>query len=48
MFAKFVEIEESIDAAQQMVRRDVIVELERIKQSLLTAHLRTHHPDVLR
>ena len=48
VFAQFVEVEKSINAAQQMVGWNVIVEVEGIKQSLLTARLRTHHPDVLR
>jgi hypothetical protein len=48
VFAKFVEIEESIDAAQQMSGRNVIVDVEEIKESFLTTPPRTHHPDVLR
>lgn len=47
VFAQLVEVEESIDGAQQMVGWNVIVEVEGVKQSLLTAHLRTLHPDVL-
>jgi hypothetical protein len=48
VFAQLVEFEKSIDAAQQMVGWNVIFEVEGIKQSLLPARLRTHHPDVLR
>ena len=48
VFAQLVEVEKSINAAQQIVGRNVIIEVEGIKQSLLTAHLRSHHLDVLR
>src|SRR5687768_5820498 len=37
------QIEETINAAQQMIRRHVIVEIEGIEQLLLRAACSTHH-----
>src|SRR3954462_4335462 len=37
------EIEEAIDAAQQVVRRDVIFEIKGIEQLLLSTACSTHH-----
>ena len=41
------QIEEAVNAAYQIIGRDVIVEVEGIEQPFLTARLRNHHPDVL-
>ena len=38
----------AVDAAQQMVRRNVIVEVEGIRQPVLVAAVVTHHRDALR
>jgi hypothetical protein len=41
--AQLREIEESIDAAQKMIRWNVLVEVEGIKQSVLVAAVLSHH-----
>jgi hypothetical protein len=43
MLPYFGEIEEAIDAAKQVVRRDMIFEIEGVEQPLLVAALLTHH-----
>jgi hypothetical protein len=45
MGAQLAEVEEAIDAAQQMAAGDVIVEIERVEESVLAATSLTHHLD---
>jgi hypothetical protein len=47
MCAQFIEIEVAIDAAQQVIARNVIVDIEGVEESVLAATLLTHHRDVL-
>ncbi|MGO9593734.1 MAG: hypothetical protein ACLQFT_05685 [Steroidobacteraceae bacterium] len=46
VLAQVPEIEESIYAAQQVVRGNVIVKVEWAKQTALVAGALAHHPDV--
>jgi hypothetical protein len=43
MATQFVKVKEAINAAQQMVRGNVCVELEGVEQLVLHAWLLTHH-----
>jgi hypothetical protein len=43
MSAQATKVKEAINAAQQVIRGNVCVELEGVKQSVLTAALSTHH-----
>jgi len=45
VLAQLAEVEEAIDATQQMAARDVIVEVERVEESVLAATSLTHHVD---
>jgi hypothetical protein len=44
---QFAELEEAINATQQVLARDVIVEVEQVEEPVLAAALLTHHRDVL-
>ena len=39
MLAKFIEIKKSINAAQQMIEGDMVIELEGVEQTFLTTFL---------
>jgi len=43
LLAQLSQIEEPIDAAEQMIRGNVRVQIERVEQSVLRAVLLTHH-----
>jgi hypothetical protein len=43
MPAQIGQIEETIDAAQQVIRRKVVVEIEGIEELVLRAACATHH-----
>lgn len=43
MLVQTVEVEEPVDATQQMVRRDVVLEVEGVEQRRLRCLLPTHH-----
>jgi hypothetical protein len=42
-----VSVEQVIDPTKQVVTRNMVVEVERIKEPILTASLLTHHDDAL-
>ena len=42
---QLAQIEEAIDAAQQVAGWNVIIEIERVEKLVLAAALPTHHPD---
>jgi hypothetical protein len=44
VLAQIRQVEESIDTAQKVVRGDVIVEVEGVKQTTLIAAALAHHP----
>ncbi len=46
MLTQLAQIKKVIHPAQQMISRNVIFKVERIKQSLLIAALFAHHVDV--
>jgi hypothetical protein len=48
VLAQITEIEEVIDAPQQVFARDMIVEVERVEEFVLSAAQLTHHLDALR
>lgn len=43
IMAQIAEIKASINAAQKVIGRDVILNVERVKQSLLSARQLSHH-----
>jgi len=45
--AQLSEVEDSIDAAQQVIARNVIVEIEGLEESVLPTTSLTHHLDAL-
>jgi len=45
MAAQLAEVEEAIDATQQVTARNLIVEVERVEESILAATSLTHHLD---
>jgi hypothetical protein len=44
---KLTEIKEAINPAQQVFRRSVLIEVERVEKSVLIPALCTHHQEVL-
>jgi hypothetical protein len=46
--AQFAQIEELMYASQQVILRNVIVEIEGVEQSILVATLLSHHLEALR
>jgi hypothetical protein len=47
MLAQICQVEKSIDAAEQIVRRYVLIKVEGIKQSVLLAAVFSHHAGAL-
>jgi hypothetical protein len=47
VLAQIRQVEKPIDAAEQMVRRYVLIKVEGIKQSVLVAAVFSHHAGVL-
>ena len=47
VLAQICKIEKPIDAAQQMIRRYVLIKVEGIKQSVLLAAVFSHHAGAL-
>ena len=45
--SQLAEIEEVVDPAQQVIRGNVLIEVERVEESVLIAALGTHHQEVL-
>ena len=48
VLAQLAQIKALVDATQEMVRWNVILEIKRIEQSLLSAFLLSHHLEALR
>jgi hypothetical protein len=47
VLAQISQIKEAIDASQQVRLRDVVIEVERVKELVLSAIQSTHHDDSL-
>ena len=47
MAPQLAEIEKVVDPTQRVIRWNVLVEVERVKKSVLIAALCTHHQEVL-
>src|SRR5262249_18513899 len=45
--SQLAEIEEAVNPAQQVIRRNMLIEVERVEESVLIAALCTHHQEVL-
>jgi hypothetical protein len=43
VLAQTAEVEAAVDAAQQVVLRDVVFEIERVEEPILPARLSSHH-----
>jgi hypothetical protein len=44
---QLTEIEKAVNPAQQVIRWNVLIEVERVEESVLIAALCTHHQEVL-
>jgi hypothetical protein len=47
LLADFTEIEQTVDPAQQVIRRHMVLKTEIVEKTTLIRRLTTHHPNAL-